>query len=261
MGAAEELATNVARSGDRLEKIAKNFYGNMDEEMAFLFDTTCPLYLKYRERVDYLRRIQNYDKHSKTIVPTYVFKDVVTDMNNIEQYAFKCVAELKMKKIIDKRVNPTGAVEYLVSRNILDNTWKPAVTQSNTFKRLILEYEYERRFESKNTSINQKSNLAKDQCRLLHISQNVCHKEIVVGNTKLHGDVNYLVKMQGSLATYFIRSSEAKEKFSEKVIKYLESRIEGWCIHITGNVYQSLITKFGDNISECNCYVNTLEDW
>lgn len=225
--AEEELAELVATSGDQLEDIARNFYGNKDRDMSFLFHKEGVIYHNYRERVKILRKNIFRKRELARRQITHVSKQSVLDMACVEQYAWQPITEWKMKKVIDKRTSEAGTAEYLVSWEELDNTWEPADIKSATCQKLILDYEYDyqkrmqRRFLSKKSMLKTKKNTA-----FPIISQHQVNEEIIIGAAKLNGELNYLVKLQGSLETYFISSLIARSKFPDKVIKYLETRIE-----------------------------------
>jgi hypothetical protein len=168
-----------------------------------------------------LRKKILQQKPSPSRTPTNNYKEIVSDVGNIEQYSWQWVTQWKMKKVIDKRILETGLVEYLVSWEDLDNTWEPADTDSLTCQELIVQYEHD---VSRRKAIEDGTNT-----RLK--SAKVCQKhpfkvDSVIGAIKLCGKLKYLVQLQGTLTEHFVTSSEAQANFPDKVIQYLEKRIE-----------------------------------
>lgn len=238
----EEVALIVARDGDELESIAKNFYGYNDMEMDFLYDKSGALYKKYRERVRVLREsIEKHNQQKPRTTKTVKKKIIKDNIKDIEQYCWTEVTEWKMEKVIDKTYHENGKIEYLVRWEELDNTWEPADSESiepsctdcgvryhlsfldregkKKYQQLILEYEYD---YAKTYQINS-SNVLKLYTTTRASRINDCTDaddiELVVDAVQLNDELKYLVYKKGTLDTRFISLSEACEKFSQEFLQ------------------------------------------
>ena len=132
--------------------------------------------------------------------------------------------EYVVEKVVDKRVDTKGSVEYLLKwkgYDDADNTWEPS--DNLDCKELIQEFEAERANKKKAKSGGKKQASSSGDGPLGFARG--LEADRIIGATDSTGELTFLVKWKGSDEADLVPSSEANVRCPQVVIRFYEERL------------------------------------